>query len=594
VSITPTSTFITGAGPAQISAGGPPADANVAVGSTHVCVTGRDAFACYTKDGALVSPGPNLSAQPYLVEEFFPAMGTPVPSVPAGSPAKDGRVVFDQHRQRFFMVFQGRQLPPILYIAVSKTENPSDGWWTYADNVLLADPTNGDINGQDYDWIGISGAHLLVTNRMGRNTGTPYTPTWKNVAILPVNFMYDADELASGNKNYTRTEVAIPQGFWAVPCVHDTFTTDAYWVSRDDATHVTVWGVRNGTATPRQVTVQSSTGTQSGPLPGGVSVDYNNIGSWPQNAEYRDGKIVFVSNDGHTWQGQSKPNNAVRLVRLDVSNFYGASNPGVTVEIDRIFGRAAATDPAGEIFDYGWPAVSTNARGDIVIGSIRSNATTLTQFRASVWFAGDSDISSSIPLSSSVAALEEFHMAGAGYDRSTGAVFVAQQVAESAGPYQIRVASILGGQPNWRWCSACQGMYFAGNGAPTTCPMGGTHKFAQSYDYALHGAGTGPAGQDNWRWCNKCQGLSFAGNGPPRKCPMGGNHDLTGSGDYELIQVDPSKPLRPQMQASWRWCNKCQSLYYAGNIAATVCLEGGSHDDTGSGDYALEWIPNPP
>jgi hypothetical protein len=125
-------------------------------------------------------------------------------------------------------------------------------------------------------------------------------------------------------------------------------------------------------------------------------------------------------------------------------------------------------------------------------------------------------------------------------------------------------------------------------------PDDGTHKFAQSYDYALHGAGTGPSGQDNWRWCNKCQGLSFAGNGPPRKCPMGGNHDLTGSGDYELIQVDPSKPLRPQMQASWRWCNKCQSLYYAGNIAATVCLEGCSHDDTGSGDYALEWIPNPP
>ncbi len=72
---------------------------------------------------------------------------------------------------------------------------------------------------------------------------------------------------------------------------------------------------------------------------GGTIVSYTIIGRAPQSAEFRDGKIVFVSNDGHTWEGQSKPNNALSLVRLDVSKYF-ASSPSVTVEIDRIYGRA--------------------------------------------------------------------------------------------------------------------------------------------------------------------------------------------------------------------------------------------------------------
>ena len=43
--------------------------------------------------------------------------------------------------------------------------------------------------------------------------------------------------------------------------------------------------------------------------------------------------------------------------------------------------------------------------------------------------------------------------------------------------------------------------------------------------------------QRNWRWCNKCQGLWFAGNSvnPTGKCPAGGGHTQGGSGDYALF-----------------------------------------------------------
>ncbi len=88
-------------------------------------------------------------------------------------------------------------------------------------------------------------------------------------------------------------------------------------------------------------------------------------------------------------------------------------------------------------------------------------------------------------------------------------------------------------------------------------------------------------GQDNWRWCHKCQGLFFAGN-PGSVCPTGGNHDKTGSGNYDLVQNWPAAPG----QSNWRWCHKCQGMYFAGN-PGSHCPAGGAHDQTGSGDYKL-------
>jgi hypothetical protein len=41
-------------------------------------------------------------------------------------------------------------------------------------------------------------------------------------------------------------------------------------------------------------------------------------------------------------------------------------------------------------------------------------------------------------------------------------------------------------------------------------------------------------GQENWRWCNKCQGLFFAGGPNKGVCPAGGEHSHDGSGNYRL------------------------------------------------------------
>jgi hypothetical protein len=55
-----------------------------------------------------------------------------------------------------------------------------------------------------------------------------------------------------------------------------------------------------------------------------------------------------------------------------------------------------------------------------------------------------------------------------------------------------------------------------------------------SSDYSLQDAGQS---QTDWRWCLKCQGLFFGANPSSGACPSGGGHDYTGSDNYHLLIV---------------------------------------------------------
>jgi hypothetical protein len=88
--------------------------------------------------------------------------------------------------------------------------------------------------------------------------------------------------------------------------------------------------------------------------------------------------------------------------------------------------------------------------------------------------------------------------------------------------------------------------------------------------------------QDNWRWCKKCQGLAYAAGSSLGHCAAGGTHDHTGSGDYALVVNDATVIG----QHNWRYCNKCRALFFAGGSPGK-CASGGSHSKTGSGDYVI-------
>jgi hypothetical protein len=96
--------------------------------------------------------------------------------------------------------------------------------------------------------------------------------------------------------------------------------------------------------------------------------------------------------------------------------------------------------------------------------------------------------------------------------------------------------------------------------------------------------------QENWRWCHKCQGLFFAGpdeRTPMRgTCPAGsGGHSRDQSGNYVLTLN--SAPFNTQPQ--WRFCSKCRVLFFSGNPGSKCPVDGGAHSGAGSGNYAVHF-----
>jgi hypothetical protein len=142
-------------------------------------------------------------------------------------------------------------------------------------------------------------------------------------------------------------------------------------------------------------------------------------------------------------------------------------------------------------------------------------------------------------------------------------------------------------QGGWRWCSKCEGLFFGG-GRGSVCPAGGSHAGANYMVLLFDLSPTvGPAdlrlgGQNNWRYCGKCQGLFFGGY-PTSRCPAGGGHDGNGSGNYCLTDSDVGPG-----ESGWRWCNRCQGLFYALH-GTSKCPAGGAHATAGSGNYRL-WV----
>ena len=472
--------------------GAKPADTNVAVSSTHVCITTRAGFKCFTKSGAVVSPGTAscdasgnlirpvpLAAAAHLAREFFSKTCKYVPPDTDDGSTKDGRIVFGSSYKRFFMVFQNREdryLPARLLIAVSRSEDPRDGWWTYIDEV------GGNNNSLDYQFLGVNSSVLVVANKMKlMDLGNTMVQQWTDHTIYGVAELaegrayvkkiwppYNHDNTACGDEcaeqppfgfytpsNPPPEKSADAPEFLATACVHESPTDDFFWIQRDSNSRATVFGRRNGRVTKWPVLLQPAfnpvnarqKNTNIDAVNPAPPIRFTNgAGAHYQNCVVRNNKLVAVANIGQKWADNPAGDvvtNAIRLIRLDVSNFF-ATPKSVFVEVDRIFGKSAPDDPIDEIFDYGWPAVATNAVGDIVVGSVRTRKTIFPEQRATVRLEGDSDIRPSVSLRTGLDMADgHYHMAGAAADPTTNAVYLAQEYPLSGGR-RVHITKMLG------------------------------------------------------------------------------------------------------------------------------------------------------
>lgn len=99
--------------------------------------------------------------------------------------------------------------------------------------------------------------------------------------------------------------------------------------------------------------------------------------------------------------------------------------------------------------------------------------------------------------------------------------------ADCDGPVAIDQISITGGTLVDWGAGHSETRSYPGIVSPDGCGSNSQY----SVTWSIQAVG----GQDNWRWCTKCQGLAFAGNSSLGPCPAGGTHDHTGSGNYSLI-----------------------------------------------------------
>jgi len=160
----------------------------------------------------------------------------------------------------------------------------------------------------------------------------------------------------------------------------------------------------------------------------------------------------------------------------------------------------------------------------------------------------------------------------------------------TSGDYTIAVSpppSTPGLQVGWKWCNKCQTLSYTGGDpspVPGPCAANGTHSLSYSASYGLSFAGAGQQGQTAWRWCRKCQGLYYAGTSddPGGKCVTGGPHD--GSGPEYALSLTGG-PAVGSRQSGWRWCRKCMMLAFDGH---RICAGGGSHIHVGSKDHVLD------
>jgi hypothetical protein len=199
-------------------------DPGIAAGNQYLLVSDNvNGVAVYEKTGKLLGPKPGDNfPNPFSIWSLFSKVKAdidPQLNYPKGLPANfasnsgieygDVRVMFDSYRKRFWIYAQAKNSPPWdpktivkvpvvklarrnkAAVAVSKTEDPRDGFFTYWWNETIH---NGDCNkfegcsdpvfktsgeGADYPRIGISPKYFVAAVGVNRRDPTFKTDTMK-------------------------------------------------------------------------------------------------------------------------------------------------------------------------------------------------------------------------------------------------------------------------------------------------------------------------------------------------------------------------------------------------------------------------------
>jgi hypothetical protein len=145
----------------------------------------------------------------------------------------------------------------------------------------------------------------------------------------------------------------------------------------------------------------------------------------------------------------------------------------------------------------------------------------------------------------------------------------------------------MDGQPGWRFCDKCFGMFF--NGDPNIkgrCPAGDVHH-AQGFVFYLPHDVPKPetVGQTGWRFCDKCFGMFFSGDQdqPSGRCPATGAKHNPQKGSFRFVLPHDVPAPEKVGQPGWSFCDACFGMFFSGNAnrSGRCSGTGGEHNRQG-------------
>ncbi len=388
---------------------GYPADPQIAVSTSHVVVTTRAYIGYYDKDKV----GTQLKTLP--TGSFFAGL-----NLPQSFYFFDTRAIFDSIRKRFIvgaLTFNASACQPTcsgdvssyLAVGVSKTEDPTQGWWVYYLNAVDTSPGTYQLGDQsDYPSLGVDKDAIYMTNKVcngGKAFANGCTFRYWNVMWANATQMSTGASSLSGNRFLYFPPANAPalvqpvvysRGFSPGPPVDP---PRAYFVSQLSATQIRIWGLTDP-LTNYQMTYQDiNVGQFTYPvdarqLGSDLRIRMTNMGNQPLKAVYRYGYLWIVFNDASTW-GQTESFTSVRLVRLSVTQFPNIDTSNDVHFRDLIFEGRNPDDPQSFYYGYGWPAVEVNNLYEAVVVYSRSGNGIWPEVRYSVLELNEADMRSS-------------------------------------------------------------------------------------------------------------------------------------------------------------------------------------------------------
>ena len=336
-----------------------PPDPQLAVGPDHIFEMVNISGRIYSRTGAIV--------QSFSLASFF--------GVPTGADDTDPKLIYDGLSGRWFATYVSSVNGPgpnfdvgRLHIAVSQTSDPTGAWNVYARSYGQVFP--------DYAGIGVTNDKLTVSS---------------NIFDIDQPFYFGEETVVIEKADVMAGVPAGNVGLFAFPFNLNRFTVrpahslssvnDQYLVTRDRFSSTTLTVIRiTGTPNASNVTeaaatgltITSQTAPPNSPTAGGVAIDSGD--QRVLEAMWRDGSLWLSASAACVPTGETATRSCAHLIEV-------ATTPPPSVTQDIMFGAT------GEYFS--WPAVRTDASGDVYVSLTHTNSTIFAEARVAGRLASD-------------------------------------------------------------------------------------------------------------------------------------------------------------------------------------------------------------